>query len=128
MRHEAYVADAEEERSRMDHTIRKLEDEKRTIQVENAKSIEENRVLLDQLEDMNRSVADSEVDLQTLKARLLSTQQELQRVSTMAARTINLESQLETMETEHGHLHQTVAAAQGEERRRRCGGERRNGR
>lgn len=117
VRHEAYVVEAEEGRSRMDATIRTLEAEKRTLQMENVKSIDENRSLLDQLEEMNTSIGDSEAEQESLKSKLLSTQQELHRVAMMAARTMRLEMELETMEQEHDQLHQALIAAQGHERR-----------
>ena len=117
VRHEAYVVEAEEGRSRMDATIRTLEAEKRTLQMDNIKSIEENRSLLDLLEEMNTSIGDSEAEQESLKSRLLSTQQELHRVAMMAARTMRLEMELETMEQEHDQLHQALISAQGHERR-----------
>ena len=53
VRHEVYMADAEQERLLMTATIQTLEQQKRELEERNAQTVEENRSLLDQLEDLN---------------------------------------------------------------------------
>ncbi|KAK5109361.1 hypothetical protein LTR62_007131 [Meristemomyces frigidus] len=100
MRHEAYIADSERERKAMAAHIEHLEEEKQTLERKNASIIEENHDLLDQLEALNNVVVDSETHITSLQATLQSTQQELQRLSQLAARTERLEQQLQDYERE----------------------------
>lgn len=100
MRHEAYIADSEKERQAMTAHIETLETEKKELEEKNASAIEENRNLLDQLENLNGAVAESDTQVTNLQATLRSTQQELQRLSYLAARTEKLEQQLAEFERE----------------------------
>ncbi|KAI9677373.1 MAG: hypothetical protein M1817_006325 [Caeruleum heppii] len=116
VRHEAYMVDAEQERQRMNLIIEQLEADKRTMEMENAKTLQENSELLKQLEDLNVSVADSDVHIRALTATLQSTQQELSRLTALAARTAKLELQLATLEEEQARLHQSLVISQEDER------------
>ncbi|KAI9835246.1 MAG: hypothetical protein M1838_005330, partial [Thelocarpon superellum] len=116
VRHEAYMIDAEQERRQMNATIEQLEAEKRDMEVANAKTVEENRKLLDQLEDLNNSVADSDVHIKSLTSTLEETQQELQRLATLASRTARLETQLLELEQERADLQRSLTASEEEER------------
>lgn len=100
MRHEAYIADSERERKAMAEHIETLETEKQALEKRNATVIEENRNLLDQLEALNSAVADSDAHVVSLQATLQSTQQELHKLSQLAARTEWLERQLSDYERE----------------------------
>src|SRR4051812_48853876 len=100
VRHEAYMVDAERDRLEMSAKIEKLETDKRELEAENAKTIEENRGLLDQLEGLNGTVAESEAHIKALEATLQSTHQELRRLEGLAARTHDLEVQLAQLEQE----------------------------
>src|SRR6516225_6574546 len=86
IRHEAYMADAEKERASMTATIDKLETDKKLLEAENAKFVEENRNLLSQLEELNNTVSDSDARVKSLEATLQATSQELQRLSSLASR------------------------------------------
>ena len=116
VRHEAYMVDAERERLSMSATIEKLEQDKRNMEVANAKTAEENRNLLDQLDDLTNSVADSDAHIKSLSATLQSTQQELQRLSALAAKTAQLESQLVDLEQERADLQQSLTTTEEEEK------------
>ncbi|KAI9825672.1 MAG: hypothetical protein M1832_001016 [Thelocarpon impressellum] len=116
VRHEAYMADAERDRGKMNATIEQLESEKREVESENARRAEENRELLDQLEGLNAEVSDSDAHVRSLEATLLSTQRELQRVATLAAKTAELELQLTALEQERAELQQSLATTEKEER------------
>ena len=103
-RHETYMAEAEEERRKMGAQIDGLESEKRELEASNAKTIEENRYLLNQLEELNNNVADSDAQINALTATLESTRKELTKLSSLAAQASQLEAQLTVMEAEQSGL------------------------
>ncbi|KAI9656510.1 MAG: hypothetical protein M1821_004717 [Bathelium mastoideum] len=115
VRHETYVADAEQERVRMTATIEKLERDKHDLETDNARTIEENQGLLDQLESLNTDLGDSDTQIKSLTATLHSTQEELHRLSALAARTEELERQLTDFEREHAQLQRTLSSTEEEE-------------
>lgn len=115
-RHEAYVLEAEEERRRMAATIDQLECDKKELDASNTSIIEENRSLLDQLEDLNNIVSASDTHCQSLNETLQSTRQELRRLNALAARTSQLEAQLSFMEIEQASLNEKLAASQYDHR------------
>ena len=100
VRHETYIADSERERKAMGAHIEMLEAEKQALEKKNASVIEENRNLLDQLEAVNSAVSESDARVVDLQATLQSTQQELQKLGQLAARTESLERQLAEFERE----------------------------
>ena len=116
VRHEAYMADAEKERLLMTATIETLEQQKRELEERNAQTVEENRSLLDQLEGLNDAVAESDAQVKSLTAALQSTQEELQRLFILAARTENLENQLAQLERDQAQLQDTLTASVEDER------------
>lgn len=99
-RHEAYVADSERERNHMLATIEGLEKDKVELEERNAQAIKANRQLLDRLEELNNAVASSDAQIKALTDTLQSTEEELQRLSSLAARTQMLEAQLLDLERE----------------------------
>ncbi|KAL9104517.1 MAG: hypothetical protein Q9163_000548 [Psora crenata] len=113
-RHEAYMAEAEEERRRMGITISRLIMDKKELEASNAKTIEENRYLLDQLEQLNNNVSDSDAQIRTLSATLESTRKEMDKMAALAAQTLQLETQLSMMEAEQARLLSEVVS-KGEE-------------
>ncbi|KAL9137002.1 MAG: hypothetical protein Q9175_001786 [Cornicularia normoerica] len=114
-RHEAYVAEAAEERRKMAGTIEKLETDKKETEASNARTIKENRYLLDQLEEMNDTVSNSDAQIISLNATLQSTRKELKRLTVLAAKTSHLEAQLASLESEAADLHQQVVAREEKE-------------
>lgn len=104
IRHEAYVADSERDRQTMLTTIEGLEREKIELEEKNAQTIKANRELLDQLEQLNQAVATSDAQVQMLTDTLHSTEEEIQRLSSLAARTQSLERQLIDLEREQSQL------------------------
>ena len=108
-RHEAYIAEATEERRRMIGSIEKLETDKKELQASNARTIAENRYLLDQLEDINDTVSNSDAQILSLNATLQSTRKELERLTMLAAQTSHLEAQLANMESEAAELHHQLS-------------------
>ena len=115
-RHEAYIAEATEERRRMAGNIEELEIDKKELQALNARTIEENRYLLDQLEEMNNTVSDSEAQIQSLNVTLESTNKELERLTVLAAKASHLEAQLAGLDSETDGLHQQIASREEEKR------------
>jgi len=116
VRHETYMAEAEEERNRMAANINKLETDKKQLEVANAQAIDENRVLLGQLEDLNDTVTESDTHIKSLTTTLQFTRHELQRITILAGRTAQLEAQLSTLEIEQAQLQQELATTKEDER------------
>lgn len=110
------MADAEKEKAIMTAEIERLSLDKRELEVKNSTIIDENRTLLDQLEGVNTAVSDSDVHIQSLTATLQSTQEELQRLNSLASRTERLERELEEYEREQTSLHASLAYKTEEER------------
>ena len=113
-RHEAYIAEATEERRRMVGSIEKLETDKKESQASNARTIEENRYLLDQLEGLNDTISNSDTQILSLNATLHSTRKELERLTVLAAQTSHLEAQLANLESEAEHLRHRLASSKEE--------------
>lgn len=104
-RHEAYMADAERDRLELTERIERLELDKHELEAENARKIEENRQLLDQLELVNTTVTESDTKIRSLEASLLSSQQTIRRLEAAAARAEDAERHLAVMEEEQVKLH-----------------------
>jgi hypothetical protein len=116
VRHESNMREAEQERLRMAASIEKLEDDKRELEASNAKTIEENRYLLNQLENLNNTVCISDAHIKALEETLHNTREELQRLTVLAGRTAQLEAQLSTMETEQAALQTLLTTTEAENR------------
>lgn len=112
IRHEAYVASAEEERRQMAANIERLEEEKKGLEVANAEIIEENRNLLDDLEGINNSLSSSDAQIQSLTSALDLTRDEIERLQVLAARSSRLEAQLLQMETEQSRLQNQLGSTE----------------
>lgn len=115
-RHEAYMADAERDRAELTTRIDRLEVDKRDLEADNAKSIEENRMLLDQLEAINTSVSDAEVQISTLEAALRSSQLSVRRLEGAAVRAAELEKELEYLEREQEKIQNDLFGSQRDAR------------
>jgi hypothetical protein len=116
VRHEQYMHDAEKDRMEMGAKIERLESDKKALEESNAKNIEENRGLLNQLEGLNTTVIESETHIKSLEAMLQSTRQELRKLEGLALRTHDLEMQLAALEQEQELLQKTVITTQEQER------------
>ncbi|KAI2620276.1 hypothetical protein GGS26DRAFT_594894 [Hypomontagnella submonticulosa] len=115
-RHEAYMADAERDRTELTARIEQLEGDNRELEAKNAKTIEENRNLLDQLEALNTTVVDSEGHIKSLEATLLSSQQTVRRLEGETARAAALERQLMALEQEQAELQNHLSLSREEAR------------
>ena len=115
-RHEAYIAEAAEERRKMVGSIEKLEIDKKELQNLNTRTIDENRYLLDQLEEINDTVSSSDAQILSLNATLESTRKELERLTVLAARTSHLETQLASLEVEAADLQHQLASKDEEKK------------
>ncbi|KAF2197329.1 hypothetical protein GQ43DRAFT_458585 [Delitschia confertaspora ATCC 74209] len=116
VRHETYVADSERDRRQMMATIEALEREKLELEHRNAQTIKENRNLLNQLEQLNDTVAESDGQIQALATTLQSTEGEIERLSALASRTQDLERQLVELEREQTQLHHSLETKTIDER------------
>ncbi|KAK5708477.1 hypothetical protein LTR17_020656 [Elasticomyces elasticus] len=115
-RHETYIADSERERKAMTAHIEQLESEKVSLERKNATVIAENRDLLDQLEAINSAVTESDAHVTALQATLQSTQLELQKLASLAARTERLEQQLLEYEQEQATWETSLETKEQSER------------
>ncbi|EED12646.1 conserved hypothetical protein [Talaromyces stipitatus ATCC 10500] len=115
-RHETYVSDAEADRNRMLLEMERLERDKREIQSANARIVEENRHLLEQLETLNNAVATSDNEIRSLADRLQQAQLEMRALAASAARAADLEIQLNAMEAEQMELQQQLILTQEDEK------------
>lgn len=111
-RHESYMAEAEGDRQRFLTSIDGLEREKRHALAENARIVEENRGLLDQLDGLNQALADSDAHVKTLAETLEKTDAELRKLTVSASRVAGLEEQLSLMESEQSKLHETLLSVE----------------
>lgn len=115
-RHEQFMLEAEDERFKMSASVGRLEADKKELEIANAKTIQENRNLLDQLENMNNTAVISDAEIKSLTATLQSTRSELERLTILAARASELESQLLSMESEQVSLQEEVASREEDQR------------
>ncbi|EER25766.1 hypothetical protein CPC735_042100 [Coccidioides posadasii C735 delta SOWgp] len=115
-RHESYMAEAEADRARMAATIDNLEKQKREVQAENAKIIQENKDLLEDLEGLNNVISESDAHIKVLSTSLETAQLEVRRLTAAASRAALLEAQLNEMENDQARLEQSLAITQENER------------
>lgn len=115
-RHESYMAESEEERRRMAASLEQLENDKKVLEARNAIVAQENQDLLHQLDCMNSQIADSDAQIESLMATLSSAQYENKRLMALAARTIELETEMTAMEVEHSRLREELVTSQQEEK------------
>ena len=109
-RHEAYIAEAAEERRKMIGSIEKLETGKQETEASDARTREDNHYLLGQLEELNNTVSISDAQIISLNATLESTRKEVERLTVFAAQTSHLEAQLATLESEAADLHRQLTS------------------
>lgn len=110
------MAEAEEDRRKMGATVDNLEEEKKKLEASNAKTIEENRYLLDQLEELNNSITDADSEIISLNTTLQSTMKELDRLTALAAQASHLEKQLASLESEQHTLQQELVSKEDSEK------------
>ncbi|KAI5860890.1 hypothetical protein GGS23DRAFT_606654 [Durotheca rogersii] len=115
-RHEAYMADAERDRRELTARIEQLEMDNKELEARNAKTIEDNRNLLDHLEALNSSIVDSEYRIKSLEATLLSSQQTIRRLEGDTARAAALERQILALEQEQAELQSHLSLSREEAR------------
>lgn len=99
------MADAERDRLDLTHRIEKLEMDKLELEAANAAKIEENRNLLDQLENLNNNVVESDSKIRSLEASLLTSMQSVRRLESTSARAADAERHLLMLEEEQEKLH-----------------------
>ena len=110
------MLEAEDERLKLSASISRLEADKKELEAANATTIQGNRNLLDQLEDMNNSAADSDAHIKSLTATLQSTRNELDRLTVLAARAAELEAQLSVTESEQASLREELSSREQDQR------------
>ncbi|EEP77268.1 predicted protein [Uncinocarpus reesii 1704] len=115
-RHESYMVEAEADRAKMVAEIESLEKQKREVQAENAKIIQENKDLLDQLEGLNGVISESDAHIKVLSTSLETAQLEVRRLTAATSRAALLETQLSAMENDQARLEETLAVTQENER------------
>lgn len=116
IRHETYVAEAEAYRQSSFKRISHLESDKLQLEIENHRLVDENRGLLDHLEQLNSTVSESETRIETLEATLHATHMEMRRLETLADRTNYLEQQLTELEQERDKLSRVIIKTEADEK------------
>src|ERR1700733_5632290 len=114
-RHEACMEDARKEREQFTMQVTELEDRNRELEHENSTTIDDNRKLLNTLEDLNRQVSQGDVKMRNVTVDLDDTRAELDRVTARAARLEILEAQLALFEGEQEELRRSLASSREEE-------------
>ncbi|KAL7951990.1 hypothetical protein V8C42DRAFT_305836 [Trichoderma barbatum] len=115
-RHEAYMADAERDRQRLNSRIDRLQLDKQELEADNVAKVEENNELLEQLEMLNTTVFDSDAKIKSLEASLLSSQQAIRRLESAAARAAEADQHLKILEEEQDKLTGELRASKEEAR------------
>ncbi|PON28501.1 hypothetical protein TGAM01_v202348 [Trichoderma gamsii] len=115
-RHEAYMADAERDRLRLNSRIDRLQTDKQELEANNAAKREENNQLLEQLEQLNSTVLDSDAKIKSLEASLLSSQQAIRRLENAATRAAEADQHLRILEVEQDKLTGELRASKEEAR------------
>lgn len=115
-RHEAYMADAERDRLRLNSRIERLQTDKEELEANNAAKSEENSQLLEQLEILNSTVLDSDAKIKSLEASLLSSQQAIRRLENAATRAAESDQHLKILEVEQDKLTGELRASKEEAR------------
>ncbi|UKZ67844.1 uncharacterized protein TrAtP1_009002 [Trichoderma atroviride] len=115
-RHEAYMADAERDRLRLNSRIERLQTDKQELEANNAAKSEENNQLLEQLELLNSTFLDSDAKIKSLEASLLSSQQAIRRLENAAARAAEADQHLKILEVEQDKLTGELRASKEEAR------------
>lgn len=110
------MVDAERDRAELIKRIGILEMDKRELEAENAKKIRENRALLDQLEVLNTTVADTDAHMKMLEASLQSSQQIIKRLEGAAERAEDMERHLAALEAEQAALQTNLVTSESEAR------------
>ncbi len=110
------MAEAEDERKKIGASIDRLEGEKKELQAINTKTIEENRYLLDQLEEMNHTASNSDAHIASLNNTLKSTRKEMERLTVLATQTSHLEAQLAKYEKEQAEMRHQLGSKEEQER------------
>lgn len=111
-RHEKHVEESAHERGRLLSAMDVLERKKDALEASNASIIQENRGLLDQLEEMNNAIVDSDQHISSLTTTLESTRHEIQRLSSLAQKATQLEVELTMLEAERAKLDSELATNQ----------------
>ena len=93
----------------MEKSIMQLEREKGDLEARNAEIIDENRALLEQLEGLNSQASDAEAYNKSLAATLQATSEELQKLTVLAGRAADLETQLAQFEVDQAKLQAELA-------------------
>ncbi|KAA8904550.1 hypothetical protein FN846DRAFT_919704 [Sphaerosporella brunnea] len=115
-RHESSMAEAESRQAATAIIISELEMKTTELEYENSRKADENKLLLHNLEELNASMAMSELRVRELQEDLDAAHAELSRISAHAARTALLEAQLAVLESEQEELRNTIATTKEEER------------
>ncbi|KAH6842311.1 hypothetical protein B0I37DRAFT_392924 [Chaetomium sp. MPI-CAGE-AT-0009] len=115
-RHEAYMASAERDRLELTARIEQLEQDNTELEAKNRSVADENHILRDELERVNETVKDAELNISLLEASLLDSQREVRRLEGATERALSLERQIALLEEEQVVLRTTIARTEEESR------------
>lgn len=99
-RHESYITDTNRDRADLTARISTLESENDRLASLNAEKAAENRALLDQLESLNATIAESDGRIHALEASLQASRQGVRRLEIAAGRAADMERHIDGLEKE----------------------------
>ena len=115
-RHESYVAESQQEHTRLDAKIAQLEVDRTALQNANERMVAENKELLSKLETLNDSYKASDNTVKTLEALLHDTEMEVRRLNRLARRAEDLGIRVQEMDKQRAELMQRLADGETESR------------
>ncbi|KAI9708403.1 MAG: hypothetical protein M1828_003001 [Chrysothrix sp. TS-e1954] len=116
VRHETHLANAGQERIRTAEKIADMERVNAELEADNARVLAGNKDLVTQVEQLNRAITKSDTHINTLTTTLNSTQREMQRLTSLATRTVDLERQILEYEAHQAHSQVTLQRSEEKER------------
>lgn len=99
-RHESYITDTSRDRADLTARITALSSENARLATLNAEKTAENRALLDQLESLNTTIAESDGKIHALEASLQASRQSVRRLDIAAGRAADMERHIDGLEKE----------------------------
>ncbi|KAI5785961.1 hypothetical protein EDC01DRAFT_631865 [Geopyxis carbonaria] len=115
-RHEKSMKEAETRQNTLSVMIAELEMKSAKLELDNSRTIQENKQLLLALEEVNGNISQAENRVKELQTELDAAHAEVLRISAYAARTEILEAQLAILESEQEELRNTIATSKEEEK------------
>lgn len=115
VRHETYVAEAEQDRVRLDKTIAVLETRTTELEDHNKRLVDDNALLSSKLDQRRVVIAQSDAQIQSLTTILETAQHEISKLSSLAARTEQLEARIVRFESDRAQIQNDLKTSKDNE-------------